>query len=234
MIVAGVSVPDPEGLAVHQGAPFRALPARAKTTCLVVHETVTRSAGAAHRVLVKRGLSVQLVTTETGNAIQHADLIARAQHAGGARNPIAIGNEVVNPYYPRHLPKRDSPWTTVIDAPWAHEKRYVVPTRASAEACSRWIAWQTSEACPEIVRVPRAWPGIGKDGRFAMGRVSPAPKVGILAHTYFGHADGAWLVLYAWLRIEAGLDEETAYAEALTRATSVRRADVRDLIRSKA
>lgn len=228
MIVSGEVVPGPAGVELHQGAPFRVLPARARTTCLVVHETVTRTAAAAHRVLTRRGLSVQLVTTESGAIIQHADLVARAEHAGSARNAIAIGNEVVNPYYPRHLPKRDSAWSDVIDAPWAHEKRYVLPTPASAEACSRWIAWQTSDACPELVRVPRVWPGLA-DGRMAMGRVSPA-RVGILAHTYFGHADGAWLVLYAWLRLEAGLDEAPAYAEAMRRATGVRRAEVRDLI----
>lgn len=226
MIVNGLEVAGPAGVEFVQGKPFRGLPARARTTCLVVHETVTRSAAAAHRVLEKRELSVQLVTDEKGALIQHADLVARAQHAGSARNALAIGNEVVNPYYPRHA---KAPWGQVIDAPWAHEKRYVLPTPESAEACSRWIEWQTSDACPELVRVPRVWPGL-VGGFMAMGRVKPAPKVGILAHCYFGHADGAWLVLYAWLRLEAGLSEEWAYTEAVKRATGVRRADVRDLI----
>lgn len=223
MIIAGA--PMPSALAVTQGAPFHGLPARRRTTCLVVHETVTRSAAAAHRVLVKRGLSVQLVTDEKGTIIQHADLVARAQHAGAQRNAISIGNEVVSPYYPRHA---RAPWGAVIDAPWAHEKRYVLPTPESAEACARWIEWQTSEACPELVRVPRVWAGL-TDGRMALGRVRTQTTTGILAHCYFGHADGAWLVLYAWLRIASGLDAATAYAEATRRATGVRSADVRGL-----
>ena len=38
---------------------------------------------------------------------------------------------------------------------------------------------------------------------------------------YFGHADGAWLVLYSWLRMEAGLDPTEAHAQAVQRATGV-------------
>lgn len=227
MYVEGAVVTGPKDVTITQGDPFIGLPERVRTNALVVHETVTRSAEVAYRVLRKRGLSVQLVTDEKGVIIQHADLVARAQHAGARRNGISIGNEVVSPYYPRY---RVSPWTTTIAAPWAHEKRYVLPTPESAESCAQWIAWQTSTACPESVRVPRTWVGLA-DGRIAMGRVSTQTIKGILAHCYFGHADGAWLVLYAWLRIEAGLDPSTAYDEAVRRATGTRRADVRDLVR---
>ena len=224
MIVAGLDVADPD-VEVVQGKPFPGLRPRERTTCLIVHETVTRSAAAAHRVLVKRGLSVQLVTDERGRIIQHADLASRCSHAGAKRNPLSIGNEVTNPYYPRHA---KAPWGKVIDAPWAHEKRYVLPTPESAEACARWIDWQTSAMCPAVVRVPRVWAGL-VGGYMSMGRVTAAPTSGILAHCYFGHADGAWLVLYAWLCLEAGLDPITAYVEATRRATGVRRVDLRDL-----
>lgn len=75
--------------------------------------------------------------------------------------------------------------------------------------------------------MPRVWPGL-RDGRFTLGLVPAAakPLPGILAHQYFGHADGSLLVIYAWLRIEAGL----AFEEAVKRTTGVRRADVRDLL----
>lgn len=227
LTVAGASVEIP-GVLVTQGRPFVGLPDRRRTTALVVHETVTRSAADTHRVLERRGLSVHLVGDERGTLIQHADLVARAQHAGPARNACAVGLEVVSPYYPKHA---RAPWGASIDAPWAHEGRYLLPTRESAEACARWIVWQTSDACPELVRVPRVWAGLA-EGMMAMGRVSPSPRTGtgILAHTYFGHADGAWLVLYAWLRIEAKLDVSRAYDEAVRRATGVRRVDVRDLV----
>ena len=82
------------------------------------------------------------------------------------------------------------------------------------------------------IAVPRAWPGL-RDGRFALGLVpaaAKAPLPGVLAHQYFGHADGSMLVLYAWLRIEAGLAPDVAFEEAVKRSTGVRRADVRDLL----
>ena len=82
------------------------------------------------------------------------------------------------------------------------------------------------------IAVPRVWPGL-RDGRFALGLVpaaAKAPLPGVLAHQYFGHADGSMLVLYAWLRLEAGLAPDVAFEEAMKRATGVRRADVRDLL----
>jgi hypothetical protein len=38
---------------------------------------------------------------------------------------------------------------------------------------------------------------------------------GIYAHTYFGHADGAFAVLYAFLRIARGFDPTEAFARAM-------------------
>jgi hypothetical protein len=212
---------------VVQGAQFADLPTTTKApTLLVIHETVTRSAETTFRVLKRRGLSVQLVGAPDGRLIQHADLGARAQHAGTARNPISVGIEVVNPYYPRLAPSKGSPWTEAIDAPWAHEKRYLMPTREQAESCAAWIAFATAPGSP--VGATREWPGLS-GGFMAMGRVKAPLRRGIVAHCYFGHADGAWLVLYAWLRIVAGMDTATAYSEATRRATGVRRVDIRDL-----
>ncbi|MBC7173317.1 MAG: hypothetical protein H5U40_12840 [Polyangiaceae bacterium] len=67
----------------------------------------------------------------------------------------------------------------------------------------------------------------------ALARVALAkrPSPGVLAHHYFGHADGAWLVLYAWLRLEADMPPFVAFEEAVRRAEGARgSADVRDLI----
>jgi hypothetical protein len=59
------------------------------------------------------------------------------------------------------------------------------------------------------------------------------PATGIYPHHAFGHADGSWPVLYAWLRLEAGLAPEVAYAEAKRRATNAKsRIDVTDLIKA--
>ena len=74
------------------------------------------------------------------------------------------------------------------------------------------------------------------DGRVRMGRVDGGDqrRPGVYAHHYFGHADGAWLVLYAWLRLEIGLPPCAAYEEAVRRATGARSTiDVSDLTRSE-
>jgi hypothetical protein len=46
------------------------------------------------------------------------------------------------------------------------------------------------------------------------------PRAGIYAHTYFAHADGSWLALYAWLRINRGRTPAQAYQEAIRLATT--------------
>lgn len=188
---------------------------------VVVHESVTRSAADTVAVLKRRGLGVHLIVAEDGRVTQHGDLaLDRLAHAGGHNGP-SVGVEVVNPYYPTHL--RDGlPWSRVIDAPWAHRDRYVLPTPEQAEATARLVGWLTSPAA--VLSIPRTWRGL--DGtRLAMGRVSGSDerRPGIWAHHYFHHADGAWPVLYAWLRLEAGLAPCAAYEEAVHRATGARR-----------
>lgn len=201
---------------------------------LVVHESVTRSVDATLRILRKRGLGVHLVLGPDGTISQHADLVTDVvSHAGRAHNATSVGVEVVSPYYPRVL-KRGLPWGRTIDAPWAHEGRYVLPTPPQADALAELVRWITRGPTTGIA-IPRRWPGL-RDGFMALGRVEKARKVasGILAHHYFGHADGAWLVLYAWLRLEAELPPFVAFEEAIRRAEGVRRAaDVRDLLRTE-
>ena len=235
-IVAGQVLEPPAGLdlrsfrdpGVHRFA-GRARAGSAVTE-VVVHESVTRSAADTVSVLKRRGLGVHLIVAPDGRVTQHGDLAEdRLAHAGGHNGP-SVGVEVVNPYYPTHL--RDGlPWSRVIDAPWAHRDRYVIPTPEQAEATARLIGWLTSPAA-EGLSIPRTWRGL--DGaRFAMGRVADGDqrRPGVWAHHYFHHADGAWMVLYAWLRLEAGLAACTAYEEAARRATGARRSvDVADLI----
>ena len=198
-------------------------------TEVVVHESVTRSAPDTVAVLKRRGLGVHLIVAPDGRVTQHGDLsLDRLAHAGGHNGP-SVGVEVVNPYYPTHL--RDGlPWSRVIDAPWAHRDRYVLPTPEQAEATARLVGWLTSPAAG--LSIPRTWRGL-EGTRLAMGRVADGDqrRPGVWAHHYFHHADGAWLVLYAWLRLEAGLASCTAYEEAALRATGARRnIDVADLI----
>jgi len=236
VVVRGVAASTPEGVAVRtflqDGATrFASKGKRQRVTELVVHETVTRSVDSTVAVLKRRGLSVHLVLGPDGTLTQHGDLASDVLwHAGPAHNGRSFGVEVVNPYYPRLL-KKGLPWSRSIKAPWAHEGQYVLPTPAQAEALASLVRWATSAPAPGI-DVPRRWPGL-LGGEMQMGPVPAVTKVspGVLAHHYFGHADGAWLVLYAWLRLEAGLAPDLAFEEAARRATGARHSiDVRDLL----
>jgi hypothetical protein len=189
---------------------------------LILHETVTRSTAATVSVLVKRKLGVQLIVGPDGEVTQHGDLAHdRLAHAGGHNGP-SVGIEVVNPYYPKYTSAK-LPWQRVIDAPWAHQKRYVVPTPEQAEATTELVRFLTAGNIAGLA-IPRAWRGL-TGTRLSMNRLvdGDVRKPGIYAHTYFHHADGAWLVLYSWLRVEAALSACDAYDEATGRATGVRR-----------
>lgn len=236
IIIDGRPLPPPEGISVRNylDSDVRRFGAKDRSdrpvTEVIVHETVTRSVASTIRVLEKRKLGVHLIIGPDGEVTQHGDLARdRLAHAGG-HNAESVGIEVVNPYYPRYL-KPGLPWSTVIEAPWAHKRRYVVPTPEQAEATSRVVAWLTSPAA-EGLCIPRCWVGLAQ-ASLAMGRVprSRRSTPGIYAHHYFGHADGAWLVLYTWLRIVAGLEPADAHREATARAVGARkRIDLSDLI----
>ncbi|WP_223643766.1 N-acetylmuramoyl-L-alanine amidase [Corallococcus sp. EGB] len=233
-IVRGGPAPEVADLAVRTFADgevrFASKGRRTRVTELVIHETVTRSVESTLSVLRKCGLSVHLVLGPDGQFTQHGDLTSDVLwRAGPVHNEPSFGVEVVNPYYPRLL-RKGLPWERTIKAPWAHEGQYVLPTPAQAEAVAALVRWATSAPAPGI-EVPRRWPGL-RAGSFQFGPVAEAqkPLPGVLAHHYFGHADGAWLVLYAWLRIEAGLTPDVAFEEAVKRTTGVCRADVRDLL----
>jgi hypothetical protein len=232
-IVSGANVCAP-GLAVRNFVDdgvhrFAAKGNRSRATELVIHETVTRGVDSTIAVLKKRGLSVHLVMGPDGALTQHGDLATDILWHASQHNGPSFGVEVVNPYYPSYL-KPGLPWSRIIKAPWAHKGEYVVPMPAQCEAIAELVKWTLSAPAPGIA-VPRVWPGL-RDGHFALGLVAAAekPLPGILAHQYFGHADGSMLVLYAWLRVEAGLAPDVSFEEAVKRTTGVRRADVRDLL----
>jgi hypothetical protein len=234
--IGGQLFEPPEGLNVtnflEPAVPCFKARNRGKTpvTELVLHETVTTSVNSTIAVLQRRKLGVHFIVGPYGSVTQHNDLaLDRLAHAP-PHNKRSVGIEVVTPFYPDYLGE-GQPWKEVINAKWAHKKRYVVPTLEQAEATSRLIEWLTSDAAIPL-RIPRHWVGF-KKSHMAMGRILTGrlPKPGVWAHTFFGHSDGAWLVLYSWLRIEAGLDPENAYDEAVQRATgNIRLADLGDLI----
>lgn len=235
LLVRGIEVAAPPGVTTSSWRDglfrFASKGRRRSASELVIHETVTRSVDSTIGVLQRRGLSVHLILGPDGTLTQHGDLATDVLwHAGAVHNLPSFGVEVVNPYYPRFL-KRGLPWQQVIRAPWAHEGQYVVPTPAQAEAVAALVRWTTSRPAPGIA-VPAGWPGL-VNGRmyFRSFAAAAQPLPGVLAHHYFGHADGAWLVLYAWLRLVAALAPPVAFAEAVRRATgAVSSVDLRDLL----
>ena len=236
LVIDGRPMPAPDGLRVRNFldpnvARFRGGDRTGRPVNeIVVHESVTRSAASTVSVLRGRGLGVHLIVAPDGTVTQHGDLATdRLAHAGRHNGP-SVGVEVVNPYYPTLL-RPGLPWSRTIAAVWAHRGRYVLPTPAQAEACATLIGWLTSDGASGL-SIPRTWIGHA-DGRLALGRVAGAEqrRPGVYAHHYFAHADGVWLVLYAWLRLGAGLPAEAVFEEAVARSSgSARTADINDLI----
>ena len=222
---AGLTVRNYNDLAVHRFVN------RARTPqvvdAVVVHETVTASWSSTVEVLKQRGLGVHFIVDEHGVANQHADLLTDEMWHATLFNGRSVGIETVNPYEPQYDPKA-GPWMEVIEAPWAVGSHYVLPTPAQAEAVSLLLDFLSSAAANPLT-VPQLWPGFQGTHRLALGRVAKdetAENAGLHAHMYFGHADGAWLVLYAWLRLEAMLDPAAAYAKARELATGAHSAGV--------
>jgi hypothetical protein len=191
---------------------------------IIVHESVTRDVATTLRVLRRRRLGVHFLIAADGEVLQLADPITtRLEHAA-PHNARSIGIEVVNPYEPRLL-RRGLPWNRTIAARWAHGGHYVLPTPSQAEACALLIDWLCRAQEPGL-RVPRVWRGL-RGEVLAMGRVPGArrPAGGIYSHTYFHHADGAWPVLYAVLRLREGL----GVSEAFELASELACGDVRSV-----
>lgn len=188
-------------------------------TEIVVHETVTSSAKATLDVLQQRNLGVHFIVGGDGTVYQHGDLKDDFLWHASEHNPQSVGIETVNPYYPSQNP-HGAMWTNTLQAPWADRGEYLVPTPEQSEAVCQLIGFLTSPAATGL-SIPKTWPGMSGQ-KLCMVR-TPESQLGpgIYAHHYFGHADGSWLVLYSWLRLELQLDPQTAYDAACHLATGV-------------
>ena len=198
-------------------------------TEFIVHETETWSSADTVTVLQKRALGVHLILGPDGAFTQHGDLGDDVTWHAGNHNGRSVGVEVVNPIFERNLPLYTRlrprgaplPWSRTISAGWLEGGSYVLPTPTQAEALARLVAWITSPAARGL-SVQRRWIGLA-DGRFAMRLIPGAERLtaGIYAHSHLSprKQDGPWLVLYAWLRLEAGMMPNEAYEEAARLAT---------------
>jgi hypothetical protein len=226
---AGVSVINHLASSVHRFHPRRTV--RSHTVDeLVIHETQTSSTSATVKTLRGKNASVHLIVGSDGRVTQHGDLLVRMEHAE-PHNSRSVGIEVVNPYVATRL---KPPWAETVEARWS-ARGYVLPTPTQAEVVTRLVDWLTRTKAGHL-NIPRTWIG-ESSGHLSMSLLEGAgsPSPGIYAHTYFcptkcgcdacresperdpcrcKHADGAWLVLYAWLRLEARQPPRDAYANA--------------------
>jgi len=186
-----------------------------KVTEIILHETVTVNTGITIGVLKKRNLGVHFIVGPHGDITQHGDpVLDQLAHAGWPHNGLSVGIEIVNPYYPAY--NSDGPWDTVLDARWAHKKKYVVPLPDQLEATYQLVTRLLEINTPEF-HVKDKWVGLdAKRKRLAMARVTGAkyPMGGVMAHAAFGHADGSFPLLYCILRKEAEMNQVTAHAIA--------------------
>lgn len=233
IIVGGTELAAPVGLKVlnfqdqsvyrfkNQSRPVK------KVTEVIVHETVTRSWQDTVRVLQPpspsnpggRGLGVHFIAAPDGTIYQHGDLLLDELWHASQHNPVSVGIETVNPYDPKLMPA-GGPWHDVIqNAPWAAGGKYVVPTAEQSEAVYQLVKWLTSS--DSGLSIPPTFTGLQQGNKLAMGPLASAKNLspGIYAHHYFGHADGAWLVMYAWLRSVAGKSPSDARSAAIGAAT---------------
>jgi hypothetical protein len=223
------AIPGSTADVIDNGTRFTSRLRRVCATELIFHESVTHDADACEWILQwrrdpetgvvrPRNLGVHIQVEASGTTRAYHDLLLdRLAHIGATHNDHSVAIEVTNIYYPS-LRRLGAPWTEIIEAPWAHRGAYVVPTRAQLETVAALVEWLSGPRAP--LPIPRVWPALdARRKRWRMGVVAglgKAPTPGIYAHHHVGgHADAAFPVLYAWLRVEIGMDAGDAYAEAL-------------------
>jgi hypothetical protein len=200
---------------IKKGSPLRSGKRSKQLDQIILHESVTSSRAATERVLKKRRLSVHFMVDRDGTVTQHASTQKATFHAGSGHNSRSIGVEMVSPYYGARAKQKD----VVVDAVWAHKKRYILPSIEQAEACFRLVQWLCLES-----DVPFVFPCVNSDRSFRWGRSEESCEgSGVIAHHRFHHADGLFFEHYCASRKGSRLSPDEAYAETVFSATSMKR-----------
>ena len=131
---------------------------------------------------------VHFLARKDGTAIQTCDLARRTVHAG-RQNSRSVAVEAISDYY-GHRAKTGQ---TVINAIWAHKKKYILPSSRMLDTIWKLVSWTT-----EHTEVPLTFPAT-EDGKFRWGR-GEWKKPGIVAHHRSAHADGCFVEHYCQLR----------------------------------
>jgi len=171
-------------------------------TQIVVHESVTRSAQAAVRVLLKKDLGVHFIIDERGTITQHADVLDDMLIHCPNWNSRSVAIEVINPYYPAY---ETAPWLTRIAAPWADRhksepREYLLPTLAQCQALTDLIS---TLVMSDVLSIPSTWHGVQNASWYLGAIPSPDKRArGIWSHQQTGtHADGSWPLFVAYLAL---------------------------------
>lgn len=223
-------------VAIHKDDDFKVKKKRKHVvTQIVVHENVGpdhdvledeegEEDDRTEKTLEKKGLGLHFMIGipdddfDASQVVQHNDLHDLLFHAGPL-NTRSIGIEIINPYYPPASLKR-LPWKHVIDAKWAHKKRYLLPTQAQMECLWRLVRGICDSSWPGGIEIPMTFVGADDNrGRLLMGmdKGIKTSTAGVWAHGYNNHADGFFPVLYCWLRSRF-MDPDQAYLNAVAMA----------------
>lgn len=178
---------------------------------LVIHESVTRTAADAVKVLKRRKLGVHYCIDRDGTISHHAPVAKATAHGGAGHNRRSIGIEVINPYYPKYAKGADK-----VGAVWAHKKEYVLPTDAQLRSLHKLVCWL-------VVKwdIPVTFPGVQSD-HFIWGRIIEHNTPGVMAHHRWAHADGLFCEHYLLCRL-SGADHEYALGLTMDAVASKRR-----------
>jgi len=195
--------------------PFRsAWRRRRPLTQIVLHETAAPPGSVGrlinyfnqpHKMLgvhivVDGGAHAHLLTSPD-LAVAHAD----GGKASTTHNDSSLGVEFMHAYYPDGKGQ-------VIDAPWAHKGKYLLPSLQRLEALFAAVDY----ACTAF-GVPKIYPmHLSAGGRWGRARGHEEAS-GIMAHARWNHADGLFQEAYCRLR-HAGLIAPVAYSVAISAA----------------
>jgi hypothetical protein len=169
-----------------------------KVTHICFHESVTRDAPTAIRVLQAGGLGAHLILCPDGHVSQHNDLVSEQPAHANQLNGCSVGLEIINPYSPLYA---KPPYTRTISATWwtwipaGAPKQYTLPTEAQLQTLKILVPW----LCTNLT-VPQVFPTekLNKVCPKIKGwNKSVKPASGIVAHSDFSsHADGRYELEY--------------------------------------
>ena len=211
---------------IKKGSPLRSGKRSKQLDQIILHESVTSSRAATERVLKKRRLSVHFMVDRDGTITQHAPTKKATYHAGSGHNSRSIGVEMVSPYYGARAKQGD----TVVNARWAHKKRYILPSKEQAEGCFRLVDWLCLEC-----DIPFTFPCVDNERGFKWGRSEEeADSPGVMAHHRFHHADALFFEHYCASRKLSRMGADEAYEATLKAATSMKRRTILQAPREEA